>query len=120
MAQGTGEHSASLDYGEANNLIGRGIKGGKPQPSTSLKEVKQNCEKIFKLLTCHPSGYLFIQPLDPANPRYQQVSKDFINLNMIELNFRNSKYENTFKLEQDFRKMINIAFSLYQDQPENS
>lgn len=128
MAQGTGEHSASLDYAEVGGASGRNVnkKGGPggsaaaaaAASSSAIKETRSNCDKIFKLLTCHPSGYLFIQPLDPSHPKFSVVSKDYINLNMIELNFRQNKYQNTFNLEQDFRKMLHISFQMYQDQPE--
>jgi hypothetical protein len=61
---------------------------------------------------------LFLEPLDPNHPRFQEVSKDFINLNNIELNFRSGKYQSTFQLGNDFRKMWINAYKLYSDDPE--
>ena len=54
--------------------------------------MKSRCEQVFTLLRCHPSVALFLEPLDPNHPKFLEVSKDFINLNMIELNFRAGKY----------------------------
>ena len=65
-----------------------------------------------------PSVQLFLEPLDPSHPRFAEVSKDFINLHMIELNFRSGKYQSTFQLGNDFRKMWINAFKLYADDPE--
>lgn len=94
MAQGTGEISASMDYGEVSGLNSRALQ---KKPSTSSgqpnpKDIRQRCEHVFQLLRCHPSIHLFVEPLDPNHPRFNEVSRDFINLHMIELNFRSGKY----------------------------
>jgi hypothetical protein len=93
MASGTGEISASMDYGEVSGQS-RAV-----QKKTNLmnpKDVKQKCEGVFQLLRCHPSVSLFLEPLDPTHPRFNELQGEFINLHKIELNFRSGKYNTTF------------------------
>lgn len=59
-----------------------------------------------------------MEPLDPSHPKFSEVSRDFINLHMIELNFRSGKYQSTFHLGLDVRKMWSLAYKLYSDDPE--
>ena len=70
------------------------------------------------MLKCHPAISLFLQPLDPAHPRYHELKDNFINLNKIELNMLNNKYSSTFHLGLDFRKMWKNSMKLYIDDPE--
>lgn len=51
---------------------------------------------MFQLLKCHASVGLFLQTLDPNHPKFNELVKDFINLNSIELNFKQGKYQSTF------------------------
>jgi hypothetical protein len=59
-----------------------------------------------------------VEPLDPKHPRFDEIIKDFINLHMIEINFRSGKYPSTFNLGYDIRKMWSTAFKLYSGDPE--
>ena len=58
-----------------------------------------------------------MQTLDPNHPKFAELSKDFINLNSIQLNFRQGKYQSTFQLGLDIRKMWTNAFKLFSDDP---
>jgi hypothetical protein len=95
MAAGTGELSASMDYGEVS---GQNQRAGSKKPSnlTNPKEVKQRCDNLFQTLKCHPSISLFLEPLDPSHPRFAELQQDFINLHRIELNYVSGKYTSTF------------------------
>ena len=117
MAAGTGEISASMDYAEVSGQNARAAVSKKSSISNP-KDVKQQCENIFALLKCHGSISLFLQPLDPNHPRFNELKDDFINLHKIELNFRSNKYSSTFHLGLDFRKMWKNAMKLYMDDPD--
>lgn len=82
------------------------------------KDVREKCEGVFRLLNCHPSVSLFLEPLDPSHPRFDELQNEFINLHKIELNFRSGKYQSTFQLGNDIRKMWILAYKLYADDPE--
>lgn len=120
MAQGTGEHNASMDYGEVSGLNSRALqkKVSTGNVLNNPKDIRQKCEHVFQLLRCHPSIHLFVQPLDPSHPKFNEVSRDYINLHMIELNFRSGKYQSTFQLGLDIRKMWTLAYKLYSDDPD--
>jgi hypothetical protein len=47
-----------------------------------------------------------------------ELQGEFINLHKIELNFRSNKYATTFQLGLDVRKMWNLGYKLFQDDPE--
>ena len=116
MAAGTGELSASMDYGEVSGTNARNIQR-KSNPMNP-KDIKSKCELVFQSLRTHPSVYLFLEPLDPSNPRFNELQAEFINLHKIELNLRSGKYQTTFQLSNDVRKMWFLAYKLYQDDPE--
>lgn len=121
IIQGTGELSASMDYGEFSGTNSKALQKKVSTSSTSQvnpKDIRQRCEHVFQLLRCHPSIHLFVEPLDPNHPKFNEVVKDFINLHMIELNFRSGKYTSTFHLGLDIRKMWATAYKLYIDDPE--
>jgi hypothetical protein len=46
----------------------------------------------------HPNISLFIQPADLSNPRYMQLASEYglVNMNIIEANFKENKYQSTF------------------------
>jgi hypothetical protein len=115
MVQGIGEISASMDYGEVSGV--NNARHSKKNAPANPKDTKQRCEQMFQLLSCHPSVDLFMQTLDPNHPKFAELSKDFINLNSIQLNFRQGKYQSTFQLGLDIRKMWTNAFKLFSDDP---
>lgn len=82
--------NSNMDYNEVSGS-NRAIKKSSSQ-QVNPKEIKQRCEQIFSLLKGHPSVYLFLEPLDPNHPKFNEISKDFINLQMIELNFKQGYY----------------------------
>lgn len=57
-------------------------------------------------------------PLEPGHPKFNEIVSDFINLHKIEQNFKSGKYQSTFTLGNDVRKMWSIAFKLYESDPE--
>ena len=59
-----------------------------------------------------------MQPLDPGHPRFNELAKEFTNLNSIMINFRQGKYPTTFQLGIDIEKMWSIFFKLYSEEPE--
>jgi hypothetical protein len=92
MAHGTGEARIGLgEYGDTGN---RALQ--KKSSLTDPKEVRLKVEHILSLLRCHKSAQLFLDPLDPNHPKYNELQADFINLIKIELNFRSGKYSSTF------------------------
>jgi hypothetical protein len=66
----------------------------------------------------HGSVSLFLEPLDPNHPRFNELKDDFINLHKIQLKFRENKYQSTFHLGLDFRKMWKNARKLYEYDPD--
>eukprot|EP00347_Sterkiella_histriomuscorum_P022025 403331949 len=116
MAAGTGEISASMDYGEVSGQNQRAVQK-KPGNLNNPKEVKQRCETLFQTLKCHPSISLFLSPLEISHPRFAEIQPDFINLHKIELNFQQGKYNSTFNLGNDFRKMWQVGLKLYAEDP---
>ena len=66
-----------------NDNFGGAIKANarKNIPSNSnIKDVQNGCEKVFQLLRSHPSAYLFLMPLSPDDPKFNELSSEFINL----------------------------------------
>ena len=118
MATGTGELSASMDYGEVSGARAVQKKVVTTAPQMSPKDVRQKCEQVFQLLRCHPSVQLFLETLDPAHPKFNELQGEFINIHKIELCFRSGKYQSTFQLASDVRKMWLLAYKLFQDEPE--
>ena len=118
MAAGTGELSASMDYGEVSGARAVQKKIAPISTQLSPKDVRQKCEQVFQLLRCHPSVQLFLEPLDPTHPKFNELQGEFINIHKIELNFRSGKYQSTFQLGNDVRKMWLLAYKLFQDEPE--
>jgi hypothetical protein len=114
MVAGTGEVSASMDYGEVSGSNARVLSKTK----SGSKDSKMGMEEIFQLLRGHQSIQLFLEPLNPNHPKFNDVRGDFINLTNIELNFRSNKYQSPLQLANDFRKMWNIGFKLYANEPE--
>lgn len=105
-----------MDYGEVSGINQRAVQ--KKQSLTNPKDVRQKCEQIFQLLNCHGSISLFLEPLDPNHPRFNELQNEFINFHRIQLNFRNNKYQNTFQLGIDFRNMWKLGYKLFADDPE--
>ena len=92
----------------------------KPQSApANYKDIRQRVEGIFNLLRSHPSGHIFLDPLDPTHPKFSEIQNEFINLHKIENNFRQGKYPSTFQLGHDIRKMWAQGFKLYERDPEN-
>ena len=59
-----------------------------------------------------------MQPLDPSHPKFDELKKDFINLNSIQIKFKQGMYQSTFALGLDIRKMWTNAFKLFADDPD--
>lgn len=92
MEKGTGAVSDGLDY----DISGSRAAVQKRPNQVNPKDIKQKVEQVFQLLRCHSGVQLFLEPLDPAHPKFNELQADFINLNKIELNFRSGKYISTF------------------------
>jgi hypothetical protein len=59
-----------------------------------------------------------MQPLEVTHPKFEELKKDFINLNSIQLKFKQGLYTSTFALGLDIRKMWTTAFKLFADDPD--
>jgi hypothetical protein len=68
----------------------------------------------------HPSITLFIEPPDVTNPRFIQLQSEMevMNLISIEADFKTGKYQSTFKLASDMRKMWVFYLRYFQNDPE--
>lgn len=106
------------DYQEVSGANNKSMIKKQPSQNQS-KDIRQRCEQIFQLLKCHENIELFLKSLDPNHPKFKELMKDFINLNSIELNFKQGKYQSTFQLGVDFRKMFTNAFRQYAEDPVN-
>jgi hypothetical protein len=82
--------------------MGGPLVGGFNQQASSqlelITKVKDSCASVFSYLRMHPNISLFIQPADLSNPRYMQLTNEYglVNMNIIEANFKENKYQSTF------------------------
>lgn len=114
MVAGTGEISASMDYGEVSGSNARVLSKSK----SGGKDPKMGMEEMFQLLRGHQSIQLFLEPLNPNHPKFNEIRSDFINLTNIELNFRSNKYQSPLALANDLRRMWSLGFKLYANEPD--
>eukprot|EP00349_Pseudokeronopsis_sp_Brazil_P004931 CAMPEP_0202959390 /NCGR_PEP_ID=MMETSP1396-20130829/3578_1 /ASSEMBLY_ACC=CAM_ASM_000872 /TAXON_ID= /ORGANISM="Pseudokeronopsis sp., Strain Brazil" /LENGTH=96 /DNA_ID=CAMNT_0049677921 /DNA_START=728 /DNA_END=1018 /DNA_ORIENTATION=- len=95
MVNGIGKVSDNMDYSEVSGA--NSIKNQR-KPTANPKDTKSRCDTIFSLLMSHPGASLFTEALDPRNPHFEELRKDFVNLNLLQNLYKQGKFKNTFDL----------------------
>lgn len=65
------------------------------------KQIQNICLEITETLMSQPCGKLFLQPTEPDNPKYQQVIKHPIGLEMIHTRLADGEYTCVSQWEKD-------------------
>lgn len=113
MVNGQGGVSDSMDYNEVSG-VNNNLRQQK-KSNANPRETKQKCEQIFNLLFSHQGASLFVETLNLNHPKFNELSKDYVNLNKIQLKFRQGQYKNTFEMCSEIRKMGLIVYKMCGD-----
>lgn len=122
MVNGNGDVNNSLDYGQVSGINNQAKATASKKNSTPVnKELYEKCKVVMKSMSEHKYIHLFNTPSADIQDDLALAGgspSSHVTFAMIDSNFKLNKYENTFNLALDIRKMCTQAYQTYVQEPQ--